>query len=87
MRHPQNTAQDDQTLSSRGAGPNACGSSSRAAAERAAAEYGGPNRRLGEAERRKNTLDRRNEDRIAEEMLPRRNPDVPERRLASISAS
>jgi len=82
MRHPQNTAQDDQSLSSRGAGPNACGSSSRAAAE-----YGGPNRRLGEAERRKNTLDRRNEDRIAEEMLPRRNPDVPERRLAAISAS
>ncbi|MEM9623756.1 MAG: hypothetical protein AAF993_19080 [Pseudomonadota bacterium] len=40
-----------------------------------------PERRTGPETRRKHTQDRRNEDRVAEELEPRRNPDIPDRRL------
>ena len=40
-------------------------------------------RRVGPADRRIATLDRRNEDRLNDDLLPRRNPDVPDRRLAT----
>ena len=40
----------------------------------------GPERRTGKADRRVAAQDRRNEDRLAEELLPRRNPEIPDRR-------
>ncbi|MEQ8690692.1 MAG: hypothetical protein RIC89_07635 [Pseudomonadales bacterium] len=39
-----------------------------------------PERRKGPKDRRAHNEDRRNEDRVAEETLPRRNPDQPDRR-------
>ena len=38
-------------------------------------------RRMGVEDRRQSDLDRRNEDRVHEELLPRRNSDLPDRRL------
>ena len=37
-------------------------------------------RRKGPKDRREAAEDRRNEDRVAEDPLPRRNPDLPDRR-------
>jgi len=39
-----------------------------------------PERRKGVKDRRASTQERRNEDRVAEDPLPRRNVDEPERR-------
>ncbi len=41
-----------------------------------------PERRTGPKTRRMALEDRRNEDRVAEDVLPRRNPDLPDRRAA-----
>ena len=38
-------------------------------------------RRVGVPDRRSALQDRRNEDRVMEDLLPRRNPDVPDRRI------
>jgi hypothetical protein len=43
-------------------------------------EYSGPERRQGTPNRRRKKQDRRNEERVTEDPLPRRNPDVPDRR-------
>ena len=43
-------------------------------------EYSGPERRNGPKDRRSSAQDRRDEDRVANELMPRRNPDVPDRR-------
>lgn len=40
----------------------------------------GPERRKGEDDRRTNGPDRRNDDRVIEEVLPRRNPEQADRR-------
>ena len=37
-------------------------------------------RRTGVRDRRVSNIDRRNEDRVADEFEPRRNPDIPDRR-------
>ena len=42
--------------------------------------YQGPDRRKGPEDRRKRKQDRRNPERGAEELVPRRNPDAPDRR-------
>ena len=42
--------------------------------------YSGPERRKGEKDRRRDGEDRRNEERVAEDPLPRRNPEQPDRR-------
>ena len=42
--------------------------------------YPGPERRKGAKDRRQGNEDRRNEDRVAEDPLPRRNPEQPDRR-------
>ena len=39
-----------------------------------------PERRKGAKDRRNAAQDRRNDDRVADDPLPRRNPDVPDRR-------
>ena len=39
-------------------------------------------RRVGKADRRENSLDRRNEDRVMDDIEPRRNPEIPDRRSA-----
>ena len=39
-------------------------------------------RRKGPSDRRNNSLDRRNEDRLLDDFEPRRNPDIPDRRTA-----
>ena len=39
-----------------------------------------PERRLGPADRRVSVMDRRNEERVDDDPLPRRNPDIPDRR-------
>jgi len=39
-----------------------------------------PERRTGAKDRRNNGSDRRNEDRVLEDVLPRRNPYEPDRR-------
>lgn len=44
--------------------------------------YDGQERRKGTKDRRAATEDRRNEDRLADDPLPRRNPDEPDRRKA-----
>ena len=46
----------------------------------AMSSYNGPERRKGAKDRRDAEEDRRNEDRVAEDPLPRRNPDQPDRR-------
>ena len=43
-------------------------------------DYEGQERRLGPKDRRAKQPDRRNEDRVAEDPMPRRNPDHPDRR-------
>ena len=40
-------------------------------------------RRRGVSDRRMAHHDRRNEDRVNEDLLPRRNPDVPDRRVSA----
>lgn len=40
----------------------------------------GPERRKGNADRRKQKQDRRNPERVADDLVPRRNPDTPDRR-------
>lgn len=40
----------------------------------------GPDRRKGPQDRRKRKQDRRNPERVAEDLVPRRNPDAPDRR-------
>ena len=42
--------------------------------------YQGPDRRKGPEDRRKRKQDRRNPERAAEDLVPRRNPDAPDRR-------
>jgi len=42
--------------------------------------YAGPERRKGPADRRKRNPDRRNPERVADDVVPRRNPDQPDRR-------
>jgi len=42
--------------------------------------YPGPERRKGDKSRRNDQPDRRNDDRVLEEVLPRRNPDKADRR-------
>jgi hypothetical protein len=44
------------------------------------AEQPGENRRKGRKDRRKANQDRRNAERVADDVGPRRHPDVPERR-------
>ncbi|MEE4283619.1 MAG: hypothetical protein V2I41_16880 [Pseudomonadales bacterium] len=42
--------------------------------------FNGPERRNGRKDRRDKKSDRRNDDRLLEDPLPRRNPDIPDRR-------
>jgi hypothetical protein len=42
--------------------------------------YSGPEQRKGVKDRRRASEDRRNEERLAEDPLPRRNPEQPDRR-------
>lgn len=42
--------------------------------------YEGEERRKGPADRRQRKPDRRNPERVAEDLVPRRNPDQPDRR-------
>jgi len=42
--------------------------------------YEGSERRKGPADRRQRKPDRRNPERVAEDLVPRRNPDQPDRR-------
>jgi len=42
--------------------------------------YNGPERRKADKDRRRAEEDRRNEERAAEDLLPRRNPEKPDRR-------
>ena len=42
--------------------------------------FNGPERRNGRKDRRDKKNDRRNDDRLLEDPLPRRNPDIPDRR-------
>lgn len=44
------------------------------------AGYPGPDRRKGPQDRRKRKQDRRNPERVAEDLVPRRIPDAPDRR-------
>ncbi|MEM7079158.1 MAG: hypothetical protein AAF513_11070 [Pseudomonadota bacterium] len=43
--------------------------------------YQGSERRLGHPDRRRHS-ERRNEDRVSQDMMPRRNPDSPGRRAS-----
>jgi hypothetical protein len=47
------------------------------------AEHPGENRRKGRKDRRLVKQDRRNAERVAEDVGPRRNPEVPDRRKSA----
>ncbi|MEQ8857591.1 MAG: hypothetical protein RIC56_02990 [Pseudomonadales bacterium] len=43
-------------------------------------DHDGPERRTGSKDRRTRKQDRRDPERVADELVPRRNPDRPDRR-------